>query len=36
VSSELYGIEMHTPEALETHSDVLVEIFFHGLVQTAH
>lgn len=36
VSNELYGIEMHTPEALETHSDVLVEIFFHGLVQTAH
>jgi len=36
VSSDLYGIEMHTPEALETHSDVLIEIFFHGLVQTAH
>jgi len=36
VSTELYGVEMHTPEALETRSDVLVEIFFQGLVQTAH
>ncbi len=36
VPNELYGIEMCTPEAIETHSDVLVEIFFHGLVQTAH
>lgn len=36
VPNELYGIEMLTQEAIETHSDVLVEIFFHGLVQTAH
>jgi TetR/AcrR family transcriptional regulator len=36
VSTEVYGMEMHTPEALETHADVLVEIFFQGLVQTAH
>jgi Tetracyclin repressor-like, C-terminal domain len=36
ISHELYGIEMLTPEAIETHSDMLVEIFFHGLVQTVH
>jgi TetR/AcrR family transcriptional regulator len=36
VSTDFYGMEMHTAEALETHADVLVEIFFQGLVQTAH
>jgi TetR/AcrR family transcriptional regulator len=36
VSTELNGMELHTPEGLETHADVLVEIFFQGLVQTAH
>ena len=36
MSDELCGIEMLTPEAIETHSDVLIEIFFHGLVQTSH
>jgi hypothetical protein len=36
VSTELYGLELHTLEALETRADVLVEIFFQGLVQTAY